>query len=550
MSDFDIERRITPTETTVEYRCECQKTGRKKPVIVGHAAVFRSESRNLGGFIETIHPDAFNKVLATNPDVLGVYNHDKNILLARTGNGSLRLNVDERGLRYEMTLPNTTQAADVAELVSEGLVVGSSFAFAIDRDGGDSWAAGSDGIRRREIRSVALLEDVGPVARPAYNASSVVVSRRALETALGEAYRPNVTMANAAKRGLKATERHDVESGLALLAERIAAREIITPEEIGILRAVQERCLAAKNAKWSGTLPWVEWQLAGGDSGAKWVTRHSEWATEAQEPAAQEVREEPEPEMEVEEGDDEPTGTLSPENFALYEAIEKIAVDEGKWDQAGPAGAHYMKESPFAGRGIKCQNCVFWNEGGTCDVVNGAIEPEAVCKLWVIPEEMLVEERAPDQESPEDEEPAERSAPPGGVDLKPTAGMAAAAKRGLKLHEEGRSGDGLKPETVARANKLARREEMNPDWVREMNAWFARHASDKRPGWDDAGSETPGFVAWLLWGGDAGRDFSERKVAELDRDKGRSADLKSETAATIARLAAIALESAADGRVD
>lgn len=108
------------------------------------------------------------------------------------------------------------------------------------------------------------------------------------------------------------------------------------------------------------------------------------------------------------------------------------------------------------------------------------------------------------------------------VDLKPTAGMAAAAERGLRLHDEGKSGDGLKPETVARAGRLSRREEMNEPWVREMNAWFARHESDRRPGWDKAGEETPGFVAWLLWGGDAGQSFAARKVEELDRESDRS----------------------------
>ena len=41
------------------------------------------------------------------------------------------------------------------------------------------------------------------------------------------------------------------------------------------------------------------------------------------------------------------------------------------------------------------------------------------------------------------------------VDLKPTAGMAEAARTGLRLHNEGKSGDGLKPETVRRANIIA-----------------------------------------------------------------------------------------------
>lgn len=114
------------------------------------------------------------------------------------------------------------------------------------------------------------------------------------------------------------------------------------------------------------------------------------------------------------------------------------------------------------------------------------------------------------------------------VDLKPTAGMASAAERGLRLHEEGKSGDGLKPETVARAGRLSRREEMNEEWVREMAAWFPRHEASKTPDWDKAGEEKPGFVAWLLWGGDAARDWSARKVDELDRDSDRSTAMELE----------------------
>lgn len=129
------------------------------------------------------------------------------------------------------------------------------------------------------------------------------------------------------------------------------------------------------------------------------------------------------------------------------------------------------------------------------------------------------------------------------VNLRPTAGMAAAAKRGLRLHEEGKSGDGLKPETVARANRLARREEMNPDWVREMNAWFSRHESaSKSPGWDTPGSEKPGFVAWLLWGGTPAKNFAARKVKELESQRSHVA--QSQVAALKAAILSTALHGA------
>lgn len=103
------------------------------------------------------------------------------------------------------------------------------------------------------------------------------------------------------------------------------------------------------------------------------------------------------------------------------------------------------------------------------------------------------------------------------VNLKPTAGMIAAFKKGLKLHEEGRSGKGLVATTVAWARRAVAGDELSELKVRQMSAWFARHAVDKKPGWSDPGKETPGYVAWLLWGGDAGRSWANSKVAELDR---------------------------------
>jgi hypothetical protein len=112
--------------------------------------------------------------------------------------------------------------------------------------------------------------------------------------------------------------------------------------------------------------------------------------------------------------------------------------------------------------------------------------------------------------------PSEERAEPA-IDLTPTAGMAAAAKRGLALHEEGRSGDGLKPETVARAGKIAARERLSEDHVREMRAWFRRHKVDKKAGWSKRGEETPGYTAWMLWGGDPAWRWSEMKVAQMER---------------------------------
>ena len=162
----------------------------------------------------------------------------------------------------------------------------------------------------------------------------------------------------------------------------------------------------------------------------------------------------------------------------------------------------------------------------------GAPEPEDEDIEDPIISEETVDARSNETLVEDTQEPAD--AEERAVSLKPTQGMADAAKRGLKLHEEGKSGDGLKPETVARANRLARREEMNRDWVVEMNAWFKRHdAGSKSDGWDQPPDYSPFFVSRELWGGTAAKNWAARKVAELERAGERSADEVVETAEVV-----------------
>jgi hypothetical protein len=276
---MDIERRTIDAVPEVEFR-EDPSTGKRLPVLRGYAAVFDSESNNLGGFVEVIDKRAFNRVLSKNPDVYALFNHDRSLILGNTSNGTLKLSVDDYGLRYEAYPDDTSIARDVTTWVQNRTVKASSFAFAVDRaapNGGESWDKGPRGLRKRTVTDIALLDDVSVVTRPAYDASSVVVSRRAMEMAVGEAYRPNQTMSNAAKRGLKAAANdNQVDPMLISLAERIADRQIVVVEDVSRLSEVMERCAAAKNPGWTGTLPWIEWQLAGGDSGEKWIQRRME----------------------------------------------------------------------------------------------------------------------------------------------------------------------------------------------------------------------------------------------------------------------------------
>ena len=146
-----------------------------KPTVVGYGAVFNSESNDLGGFREYIAPGAFDGRLED--DVRFLVNHDANLILARTTNGTLRLSVDEKGLRYEADLPNTSTARDLMELLKNGTISQSSFAFTVEED---SWEV-KDGMNIRTIDKVSQLYDVSSVTYPAYNEASSCVALRSME---------------------------------------------------------------------------------------------------------------------------------------------------------------------------------------------------------------------------------------------------------------------------------------------------------------------------------------------------------------------------------
>lgn len=104
------------------------------------------------------------------------------------------------------------------------------------------------------------------------------------------------------------------------------------------------------------------------------------------------------------------------------------------------------------------------------------------------------------------------------LDLKPPVTVAEAARRGLELRAEyGRGGTAV---GVARARDLSNRREVSIETIRRMVAYFTRHEIDleapaaKRgaPGYPSAG-----YIAWLLWGGDAGRTWSNKIVRQQAR---------------------------------
>jgi uncharacterized protein len=168
------ERRIWSPEDA-ELRVDIS-SGKSR--LVGYAAKYNRWSQNLGGFIEQIQPGAFDSVIKTD-DVCCLKNHNSDLLLGRTKNGTLRLLSDAIGLHFENDLPDTTVGRDVAEEVRRGDITGCSFAFRIAKDG-DMWTDTDLPVARRTILKVAKLFDVTAAAvYPAYEDTEVAV--RALE---------------------------------------------------------------------------------------------------------------------------------------------------------------------------------------------------------------------------------------------------------------------------------------------------------------------------------------------------------------------------------
>ena len=100
--------------------------------------------------------------------------------------------------------------------------------------------------------------------------------------------------------------------------------------------------------------------------------------------------------------------------------------------------------------------------------------------------------------------------------FKPNQQMASAALRGLRLREKfGRGGTNV---GVGRAHQLAQRADLNETDVKSMHSYFARHAIDRKTSthnWNSNVDPSAGFIAWLLWGGDAGKKWADAKAKAL-----------------------------------
>lgn len=163
-----IETRVLTDVQDLEIR---EVTGQPTR-LVGYAAKFGATSEDLGGFRERIRPGAFAGSLRSSSGIAALYEHDSTRILGTTANGSLKLSEDDKGLRFELDVVNTSWGRDVLELVRTRTVGGCSFGFVTPK-GGDVFTT-EGGKTIRELVNVDLRE-ITITSRPAYRAASVSV---------------------------------------------------------------------------------------------------------------------------------------------------------------------------------------------------------------------------------------------------------------------------------------------------------------------------------------------------------------------------------------
>src|SRR6267378_6483897 len=200
--------------------------------IEGYAATFGTVA-DIANFREVIRSGAFTRTLADQTqEIVALFNHNEDVILGRKSAGTLRLEQDDKGLRFSCSIPDTTAARDVYTNLKLGNIRECSFGFGIDDpDTDESWQKESDGTMLRTLRNVRLF-DVSVVTYPAYSNTSA--SARHVVADYAEARMAGATLAaetagrkakvQAALDGHTEWQRTQVSAEMTALDEQLKAR--------------------------------------------------------------------------------------------------------------------------------------------------------------------------------------------------------------------------------------------------------------------------------------------------------------------------------------
>lgn len=165
--------------------------------VEGYAAVFNQTTNIAGFFDERIAPGAFADAIGRD-DVVFVFNHDPDTLMARTRSGTLTLSEDDHGLKMRAVLDrDDPDVQRILRKMQRGDLDKMSFAFfpEIER-----W----DDTRDVPLRTIerASLHDVSAVTWPAYDGTEIGL--RSLSQHRREMRTHNFNRASARKRLIQA----------------------------------------------------------------------------------------------------------------------------------------------------------------------------------------------------------------------------------------------------------------------------------------------------------------------------------------------------------
>lgn len=169
----DEPKGATPEDTADN---EAKDVKEKSNQVEGYALLFNQPSKDLGGFTEVIDPKALDNVDLSK--VVMLDQHDYSKPLASVEAGTLKLDVDNKGLHFMATIdPSVSYANDTLNNVKNGNINSMSFRFDID-DGSDTWSKDDNGKVTRTVKQLKDLFEISTVTVPAYDDTDVSVAKR------------------------------------------------------------------------------------------------------------------------------------------------------------------------------------------------------------------------------------------------------------------------------------------------------------------------------------------------------------------------------------
>ena len=153
----------------VEIRCELRSENGGRH-ISGKAISFDTQSNDIG-FIEILHRGCISQELIDSSNIVFLYNHDYNQVIARANKGKGTLNIDLRddGVYFDLEVPNTTMGNDLLENIRLGNITQCSFGFNYANEEGAYKDEKIGDVWYRNVYKIGKLYDLSAVTYPAYD---------------------------------------------------------------------------------------------------------------------------------------------------------------------------------------------------------------------------------------------------------------------------------------------------------------------------------------------------------------------------------------------